>query len=342
MNLNETIAAMGHEQLVFCHDAAATFHGLIAIHSTKLGPAVGGTRFWSYLNEEQAIVDALRLSRGMTYKNALAGLPFGGGKAVIMADPSTAPRERIFRTLGRFVERLGGRFITAEDVGTNPADMAYVRLETSYVAGLAGRSGDPSPWTALGVFRAIQAAAKHRWRSENLAGKIVALQGCGNVGYQLARELHQAGARLLVTDTQAQRVQVTVHDFGAQAVAPDEIYRVAADIFAPCALGGVLNDQTIPQLQAQIVAGAANNQLLEPRHGERLKERDVTYVPDYVANAGGVINGCREMLGWESAQALQRINAIHETTLAVLQMAAAEDLATNQAADRLAERRLLS
>jgi len=338
-NLLETLATMGHEQLVLCNDTASGLRGLIAIHSTKLGPALGGTRFWRYTNEEEAFIDVLRLSRGMTYKNALAGLPFGGGKAVLLGDNQTKEREPIYRALGRHVERLGGRFITGEDVGTSVADMEYVRAETAHVAGLAQRSGDPSPWTARGVFRALQAAAQQRWKSIDLSNKVVALQGCGNVGYHLARELHEAGAKLVVTDIEAARVQRVVREFDAKAVAPEAIYEIGADIFAPCALGGVLNDQTIPRLHAQIVAGAANNQLLQDRHGEMLLERGITYVPDYLANAGGVINGCRELLGWELSQAQQKIEEIFNTALAVLALAEVEGIATNRAADRLAEER---
>ncbi len=341
INLIETIATMGHEQLLFCHEPSSGLRGLIALHSTKLGPAIGGTRFWPYANEDEAIIDALRLSRGMTYKNALAGLPFGGGKAVLIGDNQTTEREKIFRALGRFVERLGGWFITAEDVGTSVADMEYVRAETAHVAGLANRSGDPSPWTARGVFRALLAAAQHRWHSTDLSGKLVALQGCGNVGYHLARELHEAGAKLIVTDIDAARAQRVAREFDAKAVAPEKIYESDADIFAPCALGGVLNDQTIPRLRAQIVVGAANNQLLRDHHGEMLKARNMTYVPDYVANAGGVINGCRELLGWELSQAQQKIEEIFDTTLTVLGLAESQGLAANRAADRLAEKRFL-
>src|SRR5579862_4037013 len=257
MNLFDTIAAMGHEQLVLCQDAASKYRGIVAIHSTTLGPALGGTRFWSYASDEDAIVDALRLARGMTYKNAVAGLNLGGGKSVIIGDNKTTHREMIFRAHGRFVESLGGRYITAEDVGTSTADMDFVHMETDYVSGLAGRSGDPSPVTAHGVFRAIEASAKERWGSDSLAGKTVAIQGCGHVGYYLAKELHEAGAKLVVTDIDAERVKRVVNEFGARAVALDDIYGVEADIFAPCALGAVINDQTIPKLKVEIVAGAA-------------------------------------------------------------------------------------
>src|SRR5947199_9368829 len=258
MQLFETIASMGHEQLVLCQDSASGYRGIVAIHSTVLGPALGGTRFWSYGTDEEAIIDALRLARGMTYKNAVAGLNLGGGKSVIIGDNKTAEREMIFRAHGRFVESLGGRYITAEDVGTSTADMDYVHMETEYVSGLAGRSGDPSPVTAHGVFRAIQASAKERWGSDDFSEKTIAIQGCGHVGYYLAKELHEAGAKLVVTDIDAERVKRVVTEFGARPVSADEIYSVQADIFAPCALGAIVNDKTIPQLKVEIVAGAAN------------------------------------------------------------------------------------
>ena len=340
MKLFDTIAAMGHEQLVLCQDSASGYRGIVAIHSTVLGPALGGTRFWRYATDEEAIVDALRLARGMTYKNAVAGLNLGGGKSVIIGDNKTSDREMIFRAHGRFVESLGGRYITAEDVGTSTSDMDFVHMETEYVTGLAGRSGDPSPVTAHGVFRAIQASAKHRWGSDSLAGKTVAIQGCGHVGAYLARELHDAGASLIVTDIDAERVKRVVADLGARAVEPGEIYGVKADIFAPCALGAVINDKTIPQLKVEIVAGAANNVLLEARHGDALEERGVLYTPDYVANAGGVINVYSELANWDPARALRKADEIYATTLGVFDIARAEGIPTYEAADRLAERRL--
>ncbi len=340
MKLFDTLAEMGHEQLVVCSDPSAGYRGIIAIHSTTLGPALGGTRFWKYATDEEAIVDALRLSRGMTYKNAVAGLNLGGGKAVIIGDNKTKSREMIFRAHGRFVESLGGRYVTAEDVGTSPADMDFVQMETEYVAGLAGRSGDPSPVTAHGVFRTIEASAKFRWGSDDLTGKTISLQGCGHVGYYLAKELAAAGAKLIVTDIDAERVKRVVSEFGATAVKPDEIYGVKADIFAPCALGAIINDKTIPQLKVEIVAGGANNQLAEPRHGEVLEEKGLLYAPDYVANAGGVINVYSELAGWDSSRSLRKADEIYDTILGVFEIAKQDGLPTYQAADRLAERRL--
>jgi leucine dehydrogenase len=341
MKLFDTISSMGHEQLVLCHDPAAGYRGIIAIHSTVLGPALGGTRFWNYASDEESVVDALRLARGMTYKNAVAGLNLGGGKSVIIGDNKTADRELIFRAHGRFVESLGGRYITAEDVGTSTADMDYVHMETDYVSGLAGRSGDPSPVTAHGVFRAIQASAKERWGSDDISGRTITIQGCGHVGYFLAKELHEAGAKLVVTDIDAERVKRVTSEFGARGVGTDEIYSVAADLFAPCALGAIINDRTIPMLRVEVVAGAANNVLLEERHGDELEKRGILYAPDYVANAGGVINVYGELAGWTSARAFRKADEIYDTVLKVFAISKADRVPTYLAADRLAEQRIL-
>ena len=340
MKIFDTLASMGHEQVVLCHDESSGYRGILAIHSTVLGPALGGTRFWNYASDEEAIVDALRLARGMTDKNAVAGLNLGGGKSVIIGDNRTPNREMIFRAHGRFCESLGGRYITAEDVGTSTADMDFVHMETDYVSGLAGRSGDPSPVTAHGVFRAIQASAKRRWGSDDLTTKTISLQGAGHVGYYLAKELHEAGAQLIVTDIDAERVKRVVTDFGAKAVAPDEIYGVQADIFAPCALGAVINDKTIPQLRVEVVCGAANNVLLEERHGQELEAKGILYTPDYVANAGGVINVYSELAGWSSARAFRKADEIYDTVLKVYEIAENDGIPTYRAADRLAEQRI--
>ena len=338
--LFDTIAEMGHEQVVMCHDRSSGYRGIIAIHDTTLGPALGGARFWSYGSDEEAIIDALRLSRGMTYKNAVAGLNLGGGKAVIIGDNRTTKREMVFRAHGRFVDSLGGRYITAEDVGTSTADMDFVHMETDYVTGLANKSGDPSPVTARGVFRAILASAKHRWGSDSLNGKTVAVQGLGNVGFYLCNELTAAGARLIVTDIDPARVKRVVDDHRAASVQPDEIYGAKADIFAPCALGGILNDKTIPQLKVEIVAGGANNQLLEERHGEEIEAKGILYAPDYVANAGGVINVYSELAGWSRERSLRKADEIYDTLLGVFDIAREQRIPSYVAADRLAERRL--
>jgi leucine dehydrogenase len=338
--LFDTIAHMGHEQLVMCYDKSSGYRGVIAIHDTTLGPALGGARFWEYATDEDAIIDAMRLSRGMTYKNAVAGLNLGGGKAVIIGDSRTTNREMIFRAHGRFVDSLGGRYITAEDVGTSTADMDFVHMETKYVTGLANKSGDPSPVTAHGVFRSIQASAKHRWGSDSLEGKTIAVQGLGHVGYYLCKELSAARAKLIVTDIDASRVKRVVDEFGGQAAEHDTIFGVKADIFAPCALGGIINDKTLPQLRVEIVAGGANNQLLEKRHGEELEERGILYAPDYVANAGGVINVYSELAGWTRERSLRKADEIYDTLLGVYQLAREQGIPTFVAADRLAERRL--
>ncbi len=329
-----------HEEVLLGEEEASGYHGLVAIHSTRLGPAVGGTRVWRYDSLDAALTDVLRLSRGMTYKNAAAGLDLGGGKSVIVLRDGGENREALFRAHGRFVESLGGRYITAEDVGSTPADMAVMRGETSHVAGLMGLSGDPSPVTARGVFRAIQATMMRMEKSSRLAGKTVAIQGVGNVGYHLARELFAAGARLTVADIHPEAVARCVGEFGAAALGPDSIHAVEADVFAPCALGGVLGETSIGELRCRAVVGAANNQLVTEYDGDRLEASGVLYGPDYIANAGGVINGSREILGWSAKLAQSRVEGIYDTMLEVFRSAAASGITTAQAADRLAERRL--
>ena len=336
MKTTELETANGeYERVVSAEDGE--YRGFVAIHNTALGPAVGGTRFWSYTDDDAAIRDLLRLARGMTYKNALAGIPFGGGKSIVLRTDKTVDREAIFRAHGRFVETFGGKYITAEDVGTNPNDMAVVLQETKHVAGLMGRSGDPSPSTARGVFRAIEASAQHRWGADTLTGRTVALQGCGNVGYYLAKNIHAAGARLIVTDVDPSKAERVVKEFGATAVEPDEIYGSDADVYAPCALGGIINDQTIPQFKVEIVAGGANNQLLEERHGDELSRLGILYAPDYAANAGGMINGCRELLGWAPEQSAAKVDEIYHTVLDIFKTAETEGIPTYKAADRLSE-----
>ncbi len=340
MQFFDTLAEMGHGQLVLASDPSCGYRGIIAVHSTALGPALGGTRFWQYESDEAAITDALRLSRGMTYKNAVAGLDLGGGKSVIIGDNRTQNREAIFRAHGRFVESLGGRYITAEDVGTGTADMDFVHMETEHVAGLREKSGDPSPVTAHGVFRAVQASAKHRWGSDDLTGKVVTIQGCGHVGHFLATELHEAGAKLIVSDIDPERTARVARETGATIVEGDEIYSAQADIFAPCALGGIINDTTLPMFKVEVISGAANNQLLEERHGDKLEEMGMQYAPDYVANAGGVISVFGEVAGWDAERALKKADEIYDTILSVFEIAKAERIPSYEAADRLAERRL--
>ncbi|MGH7644357.1 MAG: Leu/Phe/Val dehydrogenase [Gemmatimonadales bacterium] len=334
------MAAHEHEQVSLCYEPSSGYRGIIAIHDTTLGPALGGTRFWRYDSDREALVDALRLSRGMTYKAAVAGLNLGGGKAVIVGDSRTTRREPVFRAHGRHVQTLGGRYITAEDVGTSTADMEYIRAETTHVVGLIGKSGDPSPVTAFGVYRGMKACARHRWASDSLAGKTVAIQGCGHVGYALAQLLHQEGAKLVVTDIDAERVRRVVDELQARAVAPDEIYGAQADVFAPCALGGIVNDATLRALRVEVVAGGANNQLAEERHGDVLEERQITYAPDYVINGGGLINVNAELNGWTPERARSKAGEIYDTILRVLEIAREEGIPSYRAADRLAERRI--
>ena len=329
----------GYEAVLLGSDPAAGYRAIIAIHDTTLGPGAGGARLWPYASNQEALTDALRLARAMTYKSAVAGLPLGGAKAVIIAPPGLTGRDReqLLLAHGRFVESLAGRYLTAEDVGTSTADMAIVRRETRHVAGVEGEA-DPSPFTAHGVFRAMQAAARWRWGSDALAGRTVALQGCGNVGSALARELHRAGARLVVSDVAAKRAEALATECGAAVMPSDAIVDARADIFAPCALGGALNSETIPRLQVGIVAGAANNQLAEPRHGEELAARGILYAPDFVANAGGVLSAGPDQLGWPTDTAWARIHAIYDTTLTLFREAERNGVPPHVAAERLAER----
>ena len=340
MEIFKTMTELDHEQLVFCREPGIGYRGLIAIHNTVLGPALGGTRYWQYQSEQEAVVDALRLARGMTYKAAVAGLSLGGGKSVILMDPKVTDREAVFRAHGRFVESLKGRYITAEDVGTSPADMDYIHLETRHVVGLQGKSGDPSPVTAMGVYQGIKASAGWKLGSEDLTGRTVVVQGCGHVGYYLCKYLAAEGAKLVVTDIAQDKVRQVVDEFRARAVKPEEIYGLEADIFAPCALGAVVNDQTLPQFKVKVIAGGANNVLAEPRHGDALEQKGILYAPDYVINAGGLINVNSELMGWSAERALRKAAEIHDTMLRVFELAKSEKLPTYQAADRLAERRI--
>jgi leucine dehydrogenase len=336
------IEQMGHEQLLFSHDPSCGYRGIIAIHDTTLGPALGGTRFWSYASTDEAVLDALRLARGMTYKAAVAGINLGGGKAVIIGDNRRADREALFRAHGRFIDTLGGRYITAEDVGTSPEDMEYVRLETDHVSGLMGYSGDPSPVTGYGVYMGMKAAARFRWGSDSLEGKTVAVQGAGKVAYYLCHHLHEEGARIIVTDIDAEKVKRIVSEAGATAVGPEAIYDQKADIYAPCALGATINDQTLPRLRVEIIAGGANNQLAETRHGDALEQKGILYAPDYVINAGGVINVYGELNHWPEQRARKKAGEIHDSMLRLFEIARREKIPTYLAADRLAEQRIAS
>jgi leucine dehydrogenase len=331
---------MGHEQILLSHDPSCGYLGIIAIHDTTLGPALGGTRFWHYATTDEAVTDALRLARGMTYKSAVAGINLGGGKSVIMGDNRRTDREALFRAHGRFVETLGGRYITAEDIGTSPADMEYIKLETDHVAGLLGLSGDPSPVTAYGVYVGMKAAARVCWGTDDLSGRTVAVQGCGKVASHLVQHLHGEGAKLVVTDIDAEKVRRVVQETGASSVPPEAIYDQEADVYAPCALGATINDETLPRLKVQIIAGGANNQLAEDRHGDLLEQRGILYAPDYVINGGGVINVYGELHRWPVERAKKKAGEIYETLLQIFEIAKRERIPTYRAADRLAEQRI--
>ncbi len=342
LDILASIHALGHEQVLLSHDPSCGYFGIIAIHDTTLGPALGGTRFWQYASTDEAITDALRLARGMTYKSAVAGINLGGGKSVIVGDNKRQDREALFRAHGRFIQTLGGRYITAEDIGTSPADMEYIKLETDHVAGLLGLSGDPSPVTAYGVYVGMKASARQCWGSDSLEGKRVAVQGCGNVASHLCRHLYDEGVRLVVTDIDAAKVKRVAEATGAETVAPDAIYDVEADVYAPCALGATINDDTLARLKVQIVAGAANNQLAEDRHGDLLEQRGILYAPDYVINGGGVINVYGELHGWSHERSIKKAGEIYDTLLRIFPIARRERIPTYKAADRLAEERILA
>ncbi|WP_447402426.1 Leu/Phe/Val dehydrogenase [Lysinibacillus sp. fkY74-1] len=332
-----------YEQLVFCQDEASGLKAVIAIHDTTLGPALGGARMWTYASEENAVEDALRLARGMTYKNAAAGLNLGGGKTVIIGDPFKDKNEEMFRALGRFIQGLNGRYITAEDVGTTVTDMDLIHEETDYVTGISpafGSSGNPSPVTAYGVYRGMKAAAKEAFGSESLEGLKISVQGLGNVAYKLCEYLHNEGAKLVVTDINQAAIDRVVSDFDAIAVAPDEIYAQEVDIFSPCALGAILNDETIPQLKAKVIAGSANNQLKDSRHGDFLHELGIVYAPDYVINAGGVINVADELYGYNRERALKRVDGIYDSIEKIFAISKRDGIPTYVAANRLAEERI--
>ncbi|GGH35601.1 leucine dehydrogenase [Cribrihabitans marinus] len=334
------VDAPGHEQVVRIEDPESGLRAIIAVHSTQLGPAAGGVRMRPYSSPEAALEDALRLSRGMTFKNAAAGLPLGGGKAVIDADPARQKTPEMLRAFGRAVEALEGRYWTAEDMGMTPQDMAEIGTQTAHVAGLADgayASGDPSPITARGIFNAIGTAARHRFGSDDLSVRTVAVQGLGHVGWHLCDLLHSAGAQLVVTDVDAEQVGRAVESFGARLVGIDEIYGVKADIFAPCAIGAILNRNTIPQLKVGVVAGGANNQLATDEDGRRLHERGILYAPDFVANGGGIINVATEILRIDNRAAWvdEKLDALNRTMDRILTGAARRSVSPNEVAESI-------
>ncbi|NBW35095.1 MAG: Glu/Leu/Phe/Val dehydrogenase [Cytophagia bacterium] len=321
-----TLTQMGHEQVVFCNDEATGLKAIIGIHNTVLGPALGGTRMWNYANEQEAITDVLRLSRGMTFKAAISGLNLGGGKAVIIGDAKTQKTEAFMRRFGKFVNSLGGKYITAEDVNMKTADMEYIGMETKHVTGLPesmGGSGDPSPVTAYGVYLGMKSTAKKVYGNDSLTGKKVAVQGVGQVGMYLVEHLVKEGAKVTINDISEEKVKALVEKFGVAVVNADGLYDLDMDIYAPCALGATLNDNTIPRLKCSIVAGAANNQLKEElKHGYMLKDKSITYAPDFLINAGGLINVYNEHLGnYNRKRALEQAEKIYTTNLSILNLA---------------------
>lgn len=341
----ESMSELGHEQVVYCRDAESGLRAIIAVHDTSLGPALGGCRLYDYSSEEDALRDVLRLSRGMTYKAAVAGLDLGGGKSVIIGDRGIKS-EALFRAFGRFVDSLGGRYITAEDMNTNVADMDTIRRETRWVTGVgahAGGSGDPSPVTAWGVFHGVKASLEVVYGSSSVEGRTVAIQGLGNVGYWLARYLHDEGAKLVYTDIDRSRIDRVIGEFGGTAVDGDAWYGTQCDVLAPCAIGGIINARTIPQIQAPIIAGGANNVLEdEVEDAQRLIDRNITYAPDYVINAGGLMSVYAELHKLPHQKAMDDARGIFDTVKSVLNKAQSEGISTIEASNRIAETRIAS
>lgn len=340
----EMIAKHGdHEQIVFCHDKNVGLKAIIAIHNTSLGPALGGTRMFNYKNEEEALTDVLRLSKGMTYKASAAGLNLGGGKAVIIGDPKTQKSEGLFRAFGQYINSLNGKYITAEDVGTNVGDMENIYMETPFVTGIPkafGGSGDPSPYTAHGVLMGIKATASEKFGTDSLKGMRIAVQGLGNVGSNLVKYLVEEGAVVTVSDIDQARVKL-VHDmYKVAIVAPDQILGVECDIQAPCAMGAVINDETILKFKCKAISGGANNQLAEARHGDQLRELGILYAPDYVVNAGGLMNVFVELEGYSPDRAFDKTKKVYDNVKKVFEIAKRDNIGTHTAADRLAEERI--
>lgn len=343
---NPVIAQMSkydHEQLLFCNDNATGLKAIIAVHNTVLGPALGGTRMWAYNNEMEALNDVLRLSRGMTYKNSISGLNLGGGKAVIIGDARSMKSEALFRRFGKFVNSLAGKYITAEDVGISPVDMTWVSMETNHVVGLPGKSGDPSPVTAHGTYVGMKACAKEQFGSDSLAGKKVAVQGVGHVGEYLVEALAKEGAEVFISDIHEPTLKRVSETYGAKVVGLDEIYDIDMDIYAPCALGATVNDDTLGRLKCSIIAGAANNQLKsESIHGQAVMDKGIIYAPDFALNAGGVINCYSEVKGLSSEWAMGKAEEIYGTIENIVKRSSSEGTPTYQIANKMAEERIQS
>ncbi|QHC85847.1 leucine dehydrogenase [Empedobacter brevis] len=333
-----------HEQVVFCHDKDTGLKAIIGIHNTVLGPALGGTRMWNYTSEWEALNDVLRLSRGMTYKSAISGLDLGGGKAVIIGDARKDKNPELIKSFAHYIDSLSGRYITAEDVGTTTPDMDLIHTITPHVTGISeslGGSGNPSPVTAYGVFMGLKAAANFQFGSDNLNGKKVLVQGIGNVGETLVKHLVENGAEVYVTDINEERVEEVAKKYSAHIFTGPDLYSADVDIYAPCALGATINDDTIEKIKAKVIAGAANNQLaVEAVHGKRLQERGIVYAPDFLINAGGIINVFGEIAKYDAKEAIRRTENIYNTTLEILNFAKEQHITTNQAAMRKAEQRI--
>jgi len=338
------MSEMGHEQIVFCQDEETGLKAIIAIHSTALGPALGGTRMWKYNNELEALNDVLRLSRGMTFKASISGLNLGGGKAVIFGDANTEKTDALMRRFGKFVETLGGNYITAEDVGMTTHDMEMVREETKHVTGIPvsmGGSGDPSPVTAYGVYMGMKASAMYKWGSDDLKGKRVVVQGIGNVGVNLVKHLTEEGAIVTINDISKERLEMVAAKYGASVVEGDAVYDVDMDIYAPCALGASVNDDTLSRLKCEIIAGAANNQLAdEVKHGQMVMDKGMIYAPDFLINAGGLINVYSELQGYNREEALAKTKEIYNTTLEILKKSELEGITSHEAARQIAQDRV--
>jgi leucine dehydrogenase len=346
MELFTLIEEREHEQVVFCSDQKSGLRAIIAIHNTSLGPALGGTRMWAYTSNQDALTDVLRLSRGMTYKASVAGLNLGGGKAVIIGDPNKDKTEALFRAFGRYVEGLAGRYITAEDVGTAVRDMEYVRMETKYVTGIdkaLGGSGDPSPVTGFGVYVGMKASMKELTGSDSLRGKKIAVQGAGHVAEYLCKHVAKEGAKIVISDIYGDKAKKVAEGVKAEVVEPEKIYDVDADIFCPCALGAIVNDDTIPRFKFKIIAGGANNQLAdEAKHGKALMEKGIMYAPDYAINAGGLINVYNELEGYSQERAMKQAEGIYDTMLRIYSISKQNNIPTYEASNKLAEQRVAS
>jgi leucine dehydrogenase len=343
VELFERLAGDDYEEVVYCQDRRTGLRAIVAIHSTRLGPALGGTRFYPYASDDEALDDVLRLAKGMTYKSAAAGLDLGGGKAVILGDPATTKTEGLLRAYARFLDGLGGRYITAEDVGTTQADMDVIRRETRSVTGVSrslGGSGDPSAATAYGLLHAMKAASQHLWGTTHLEGRHVVVNGVGKVGTGIVRHLVEERARVSVSDIVPAVVDRAVHDFGVDSVPVEKAHAVDCDIYSPCALGKALSPATIPELHCAAVVGAANNQLETPECADLIQQTGVLYAPDFVVNAGGVINIAEELVGYHRERAYAHVRRIFDTTLHVIRTAEADGVTTTVAAERLAERRI--